>query len=165
MRIVPVGNSGEPAQFVEARTRLHDRLTGQHDHALDEKGRISVPASFRAKLGLVEGSEVVITRHLSDRCVLVYRPDAFEQTLERAESADDEKALMALRVLSGAARTQRIDKLGRVTIPTTLRAFALLEGDCFVIGQDQHIEVWNQAEWETAHDASRFQGLNIHRLL
>jgi len=150
---------------VEPRKRLHDRLTGQHDHSLDEKGRISVPADFRGKLGLVEGAEVVLTRHVSQRCVLIYRPDAFEAVLDRAEQLQTPEADLVCEVLSGSARPMRVDKLGRITVPSTIRAHARLVTDCYVIGQDQRIEVWDREHWESVHDAERFQHFNFNRLL
>ena len=46
-------------------------LEGQHEHTLDSKGRLSVPADFRLALQLTENDELIVTRHLKERCLLV----------------------------------------------------------------------------------------------
>ena len=50
-------------------------LEGQHEHTLDSKGRVSVPSDFRAELNLEENAELIITRHLKERCLLVFWPE------------------------------------------------------------------------------------------
>ena len=47
-------------------------LEGQHEHTLDSKGRLSVPADFRLALQLTENDELIVTRHLKERCLLVF---------------------------------------------------------------------------------------------
>ena len=53
-------------------------VEGQHEHTVDGKGRVSIPSDFRSVLGLEEGAELVVTRHLNERCLLVYWPDAWD---------------------------------------------------------------------------------------
>ena len=39
------------------------------------------------------------------------------------------------------------DKLGRINIPTNLRALAHLEKECVIIGAGNHGEIWSQEKW------------------
>ena len=45
-------------------------LMGEYSHSMDAKGRVSLPADFRAVLG----DSFVITKGL-DNCLFVYGPD------------------------------------------------------------------------------------------
>ena len=42
---------------------------GQHEHTLDSKGRVSIPSDFRVELSLEENAELIVTRHLKERCL------------------------------------------------------------------------------------------------
>ena len=52
---------------VETTSAFGVAVEGQHEHTVDGKGRVSIPSDFRAVLGLTEGMELVVTRHLNER--------------------------------------------------------------------------------------------------
>ena len=58
-------------------------LLGEHDHTLDDKNRLTLPAKLREQLG----DEVVITRGL-DGCLSVYSRAAFEVLAARIGTLD-----------------------------------------------------------------------------
>jgi len=49
-------------------------LLGEHDHALDDKNRLTLPAKLREQLG----DAVFVTRGL-DGCLYAYAPEEFER--------------------------------------------------------------------------------------
>ena len=136
-------------------------LEGQHDHTFDDKGRVSIPAEFRATLALDEGAELVVTRHFNQRCLLIFLPEpwtAFKAVIEGAEPA---VRPVLRRVVAGSARRVKVDRLGRIQIPQVLRKFAQLEGKCFVVGQGDRMELWDEAVWNEMFDPDSLQGHDL----
>ncbi len=124
---------------------------GSHEHKLDAKGRLSIPANFRNDLSLVEGSELIITRHLDERCLLVFWPEAWTRFLENAASLPRAQATQVKRIVRGYHRRIRLDRLGRVQLPQMLRKYARLDGSCLVMGQGQALEIWDEKVSEDQH--------------
>jgi len=62
--------------------------------------------------------------------------------------------------ISGAAECP-IDKLGRVLIPPTLRAYALLEKDVVFAGMGKMFELWSRERWteEIKRAEENFEGM------
>src|SRR5204863_1548992 len=58
-------------------------LLGQHEHALDDKNRLTLPARLREQLG----DRVVVTRGL-DGCLYVYAADAWTKLANRVGTPD-----------------------------------------------------------------------------
>lgn len=159
--------SGEQAPHDEvpdertADTRAPVDLEGQHDHAVDDKGRVSIPVAFRAALDLSTGDEVVVTRHLKDRCLRLYTQAAWAAFKARIEADRSQTGNVLRRVVKGSARAARVDRLGRVLLPNALRQFAQLDGRCYVVGQGVCMELWDVEIWEQTHDPQRYSELDL----
>lgn len=139
-------------------------LEGQHDHTVDEKGRISVPAEFRAALALEEGAELVVTRHLKEHCLRLFTVPAWDDFKRRAAAGDRALNAAVQRVMVGSARRVKLDRLGRVQVPQVLRQFAQLEGKCFVMGQGRFMELWDTAVWDRTHGPEQYAALDLSTL-
>jgi len=118
---------------------------GEYEHSLDVKGRLAIPARFRALLG--EGA--VITRGF-DPCLIIYPPDVWRTFAERLDSLS--VAQMAARsiqrfVFSGATECE-FDRQGRVLVPAFLRGYAGLSESAVVVGQYSRIEIWDNRRWQ-----------------
>ena len=136
-------------------------LEGKHDHTVDDKGRVSIPAEFRNALGLEEGDEVIVTRHLQERCLRLFWPEAWTDYRNQAAAAPKPVATAIKRVVGGTARRVRVDRLGRIQIPLVLRRYAELEGKCFVMGQGRSIEIWATDVWDATHGPERYADLDL----
>jgi MraZ protein len=118
---------------------------GEHQHTLDAKGRVILPARFRERL-----SSGLVFAPSQDRCIDVYPMTAFERRIEelRAIPREDQRARAYLRVLMAGAQEDRPDAQGRVTIPPRLREYAGLDKELTVNGADDKVEIWDRATWE-----------------
>jgi MraZ protein len=117
---------------------------GQFQHSLDEKGRLTVPASFRELL--VDGAYV--TQGFDQNLKLLTEP-AFEAMAEKVNQlSDTNPQIRKLRRLffANASRVE-MDRLGRVLIPQFLREFARLESDAVIVGVGKTIEIWSPESW------------------
>ncbi|MEE2787945.1 MAG: AbrB/MazE/SpoVT family DNA-binding domain-containing protein [Myxococcota bacterium] len=136
-------------------------VEGQHEHTVDGKGRVSIPSEFRIALGLVEGSELVVTRHLNERCLLIYWGEAWSNLKARIHDAPPKVANAIRRVVCGAARRVKLDRLGRIQIPQTFRSYAELEGKCFLMGQGSVIECWSMSVWDLTHGPEAYSEFDL----
>lgn len=121
-------------------------LTGEYRHALDDRGRVAVPARFRPRLS----AGTTITRWL-DTCVAVYPRDAWEELAEklRALPLTNPQARQFSRFMASGAVDAELDKQGRLLVPQYLRTYAgLAIGEVVVVGALNHLEIWNPSAWE-----------------
>ncbi len=126
-------------------------FVGEFQHALDEKGRITIPARFREGLG----DRFIVTRGL-DSCLFVY-PMAEWQLLEaRLKSLPLTKAdaRAFVRFLFSGAYECELDRQGRIMLPAVLRQYAGLEKDAVVIGVSTRVEIWSADRWASYVAAS-----------
>ncbi|MBI5561853.1 MAG: division/cell wall cluster transcriptional repressor MraZ [Deltaproteobacteria bacterium] len=120
---------------------------GRYVHAIDPKGRLSIPSRFRETLRDRYDSRLVVTSY--DGCLLAY-PSAewqiLEEKVEQLPSFNkDTKAF--LRFFYSGATDCPIDKLGRILVPQELRGCAKLDKDVVVVGAFKRIEIWDKTEW------------------
>jgi MraZ protein len=135
---------------------------GEHQHSLDAKGRVILPARFRDQL---EGGAVMAKA--LDGCLAVYPNAEFAQVAARLNDARNRGARerQAARTFFAGAVEIMPDKQGRVAIPPTLREYAALDRDVIVAGNFDHIELWDAQrfrEHDRAGTASIVEGEGIN---
>ena len=112
---------------------------------LDDKGRLILPAKFRAELA----DGLVITRG-QERCLYVFSEHEFSEMHDRIRRAPvtSKQARDYLRVFLSGAHPETPDKQHRVTIPQSLRDYAGLDRELAVIGAGSRAEIWDVHAWE-----------------
>jgi MraZ protein len=118
---------------------------GEHEHTLDEKKRLTLPAKFRDALA----GGCVVTRGM-DGCLYVFTSDAWERfvsvRLEGLDPFSKEARQMSRFMFAGAAEAEP-DKQGRIALPAALVAHARLDREVVVAGVRDHIEIWDRTSW------------------
>jgi len=117
-------------------------FVGAHERQLDDKGRVALPATYRAHLGehcyLVKGT---------DKCVEVIPSEAFEQFGRELIAKVDrgELSLNRQRAMASSAVLVTLDRQGRVNIDEKLRTYAdiSLESQVIVAGNLVKLEIWS----------------------
>ncbi len=125
---------------------------GQYDHSIDDKSRLTLPARFRDSLA----GGVVLSKGL-DRSVDVYPADAWRSSIaDRIGGLDplSSEARTLQRLFFGGAAEDTPDKQGRVLLPAHLIRYGNLTKDVTVIGNNDHLEIWDRAVW-----AERLEGI------
>jgi MraZ protein len=117
-------------------------LLGEHEHSLDDKNRLTLPAKLRLELG----ERVVVTSGL-DGCVYIYAVSEWEQLAKRVGTLDalSREARTMQRFFFGSASDVELDKQGRIVIPANL--LTDLGREVTVLGVYDHLEVWARAAW------------------
>jgi len=123
---------------------------GSYTHAIDHKGRVSIPARFRRQLSGEADETFVIVRGL-ETCIALYPADEFRRLDERlrARSFSDETNRRYQRTMLYESRDETLDAQGRVALPPRLIEHAQLKKDVLVVGLLDHLELWNPERFET----------------
>jgi MraZ protein len=135
---------------------------GVFEHAIDAKGRTSLPAKIREVLAANYDERLIVTTGL-DPCLHAYPVrewEALEVALARRSVLEPGiKQLMRLYV--AGAQECPVDKLGRVLIPPSLRAHAGLEKEVVWAGMVKVIELWSASGWAKAREEALAQAGNV----
>lgn len=118
---------------------------GEHNHTIDAKGRIIVPAKFREELG----DEFVVTLGL-DGCLFVYPNDEWNNFVNELKGLPGNKEARQLQryFMAGAAQCEA-DKQGRILIPQKLREHAGIDKELVFVGVLNKIEIWSKERWDS----------------
>jgi len=121
---------------------------GRYEHAVDGKGRVSVPSGFRVELQRRSESAPIITPH-QDHLVL-HPADAWEKTEQELLAMPDlDPDVQRYRLLMlGDATACPIDGQGRILMPAFMRSLAALDGKAAIVGVLDRIEIWSPARYE-----------------
>jgi MraZ protein len=120
-------------------------LMGHAPAKVDEKGRLKIPASFRKVIEEKFGSDCFITSTDGERALIYPMPVwyDFQGRLSKVPSTSMAKAKL-LEKVNYFGQTGTIDQQGRVLIPSILRNVAGISEDVVVIGNSDHLIVWNE---------------------
>jgi MraZ protein len=124
---------------------------GLHERQLDDKGRVALPAAFRADLGdrcyLMVGDS---------RCIDVYSANEFEararEMIEAVKRGDE--TITRQRAFAHSATVATVDKQGRITVEEKLREFARipLSSKVVVTGNLDRVELWSESVYTEISD-------------
>lgn len=118
---------------------------GEHEHTIDDKNRLTLPARFRTALA----GGVVLTRGL-DACLDVYTRADWDALVEARLAPLDpfsREARELMRFFFSAATDAELDRQGRVLVPPALARHAKLGRDVVVAGVRDHLEIWDRKAW------------------
>ena len=126
---------------------------------LDAKGRMAIPARHRDALMHTGEGRLVLTAH-PHRCLLLYPATAWEPIRAKILAAPSLEAQSAMvrRLLVGFAEDLEMDSAGRILVSPSLRQYAGLEKEVWLVGQGNGLELWSDAGWKAQQEAIFAQG-------
>jgi len=141
-------------------------FTGEYRHSVDGKGRMAVPARFRAQLQ----TGAVVSRWLDD-CLAIHTKASWDALAEKVAALPitDPTARRFQRFVFAAAIPADLDAQGRVLLPGYLRDAVGLTNEAVIVGSRDHAEIWSPAGWAEYSQAlddpqalaDAFEGLGI----
>lgn len=116
---------------------------------LDGKGRLAMPARYRAHFAGSAQSTWVVTIDTEETCLLMYPAQAWQVIEEKLQALPsfNPEARRIQRLLIGHATEIELDNNGRFLLPPLLREYASLEKKVMLIGQGNKFEIWEEALW------------------
>lgn len=123
---------------------------GHFEHAIDEKGRTSLPSRFREVLTGSDEARLVVTPALGDPCLDVYPVRAWEALEGKLAQLNgfDAEVIEFRRFYVSAAVECDLDKQGRILIPPGMREHAGMEKNVLWLGHGQKAELWARERWQ-----------------
>ena len=125
--------------------------TGSSESTLDDKGRVSIPVRFREQFQ----GDLIITRGL-ERCAWIMTPSAwenFKRNMSNPEFTPEERRFFKDTVID-LKEEVKLDKVGRIAIPSALRNYANLTKECIVVSAGDRLSIWDFGEFN-AHIRKR----------
>lgn len=127
------------------------KFTGQFEHSLDEKGRLTVPSRLRPRLG----DHFVLTIAPPEPCLALYPEPTWSEFCTKLEAASRKDARYRSFVRHLFANTEEVslDAQGRLVVPQALRDYAKIERDVVLVGTLTRVELWSAAGYRLAGGA------------
>lgn len=116
-------------------------MTGEYQHTLDSKGRLSIPARLREDLGSV----FYVTLSM-DKCLAAYSAESWQIFTDKINAMPYVKQRKMRPLFAYAAKCE-LDAQGRILVPQNLRDFAGLTKNVAVVGCGNHAEFWDAESW------------------
>ena len=119
---------------------------GTFEHAIDERGRVAIPARYRR--AFVDGG---VLRVGPEGAVEMYTNTTFEEEVERRLGVEDgnrtQEARRTRRSFLSEAYAVDLDKQGRILVPPQIRERSSLGGKVLIIGCGDYLELWHPDDW------------------
>lgn len=116
---------------------------GRFVHNVDSKGRVAIPAAFRAELAADDtGTPVIATM---EECLALFPAKGwttFVAHLEAFDPVDQRRSDLMLFHFGGSSPVEP-DGQGRILIPPDLRERARLGREVSIVGLNDRIEIWD----------------------
>jgi MraZ protein len=125
-------------------------LTGEYQHVVDEKGRVLVSNKLRAQIDAdMHGSNFYLV--LGANGILCLYPEKYFEricsTLGPSSAAPDESVAFERMSFALASKVE-LDGQGRLLLNDRLRRRAGLRDHITLVGVRNHIEIWNDEDWD-----------------
>ncbi len=117
-------------------------------NGVDPKGRLSIPADYRAVLGRRSGDEaILISLHERADCLIAcdvgQGAREFAKLNDRYGAAETAESDQAARLALGSATRAAYDANGRIVLPADLRDLSGIKDCAFFMGVGDRFEIWN----------------------
>jgi MraZ protein len=122
---------------------------GNDIYSVDHKGRVFIPAKFRAVLTEEDEGSFYIVRGFETSLLLFPLSGWDEFVGGFADKRYSQKSVReAIRAFSYAAERLSMDSQGRVVLPGALRDYSKIEDEVFFLGAINKIELWSPSVYE-----------------
>ncbi|MES2677243.1 MAG: division/cell wall cluster transcriptional repressor MraZ [Pseudomonadota bacterium] len=115
------------------------------ENKIDKKGRVSLPAQFRASLASQDSSGIIVYESFVNDCIEgcdISRIKQLSESIDNLDPFSSKRDAMATTVLGGAIQLP-LDGDGRIILPESLLKKAGLGEKAVFIGKGPTFEIWN----------------------
>ncbi|MGV1949731.1 division/cell wall cluster transcriptional repressor MraZ [Agrobacterium vitis] len=141
-----------------------NRFLSNATNRIDTKGRVSVPAAFRAVLVERGIQELYCFQDFTFPAISIGGPDLLER-YERQIVGEDPFSPVANEMsllVHGGGVFMRLDSEGRLMVTDFIRDFTGIASEVTFVGRSDHFQVWQPQAFHEAQAAAR-RGLGLKR--
>lgn len=117
---------------------------GQYNHVIDEKSRLTIPSKLRTQL-----SEKVYVSKGFDGCLEIRSDEEFKKYSSKLAglTGTNSKVRALTRQIMSYSDDPTFDNAGRIKIASNLLQQANIVKEVIIIGNNDHLELWNPLQW------------------
>lgn len=122
-------------------------IIGQYQNAVDNKGRVCLPAKMRKSL-TPEAAESFTIVPSQEACLFLYPADywnKFVTALNKVKNTKDNRKVK--RKIFGSAEKVELDNQNRISISSSHAAYAGITNEVLFVGNGQYIELWSPVKY------------------
>ncbi len=122
---------------------------GRYSYAVDNKGRIALPAKLRKSVQPAANDMFIITRGF-EQCLFLYPQDEWnilEDSIRNLSPSNPQHRFFVRTLLQWSSDCQ-LDSQARISVPQELLKFAGIENEVLILGVLERIEIWNPKTYE-----------------
>ena len=134
------------------------------ENKLDKKGRVSVPASYRAYLSSLGYNGIICFPSFNNQSIEAWSQDRIEKisnTIDSLNPFDEKKDYFATSILSESINLQ-FDGEGRILITQKLLKHARIKNSMLFVGHGKTFQIWEPTAFEKFR-VSAMKKSNINR--
>ncbi|MHB8790611.1 MAG: division/cell wall cluster transcriptional repressor MraZ [Desulfobulbaceae bacterium] len=130
------------------------RFRSRSEHALDEKGRLNIPARFREVLQHTYTEQLMVTNW--EKSLKAFPVSIWLELEDKLNKERNTQKIAAFvrYVISGVVECP-LDKQGRIHLPGSLREEFRLDKDVVLVGMLDHFEIWDKGAWQDETRSTR----------
>ncbi|MDR1071684.1 MAG: division/cell wall cluster transcriptional repressor MraZ [Rickettsiales bacterium] len=123
---------------------------------IDAKGRVAVPATFRAAVANDGFAGVVLFRSFTGKCIEGMPMSRMEALANATDQMNvfDEKLDELTAMLFADARQLAFDVTGRIVVPPDLLEHAEISGEAVFVGRGKSFQIWEPAAFRNMQAGS-----------
>ena len=135
-----------------------------YENKLDKKGRVSVPASYRAHLSSLGYNGIICFPSFNYQSIEAWSQDRIgkiSETIDSLNPFDEKKDYFATSILSESTNLQ-FDSEGRILITQKLLKHAKIKNSMLFVGHGKTFQIWEPTAFEKFR-VSAMKKSNINR--
>ena len=134
------------------------------ENRLDKKGRVSVPASYRAHLSSLGYNGIICFPSFNNQSIEAWSQDRIEKisnSIDTLNPFDEKKDYFATSILSESINLQ-FDSEGGILLGQKLLKHAKIKNSMLFVGQGKTFQIWEPTNFEKFRVTARKKS-NINR--
>lgn len=134
-----------------------NRFLSNATNRVDAKGRVSVPASFRAVLTRLEVSELYCLQDFVFPAINIGGPDLLSQYETQIEALDpfSEEANRLSLLVHGGGIFMKLDGEGRLMVSDFIRSYTGIMDAATFVGRGRYFQLWEPETFQEKASAAR----------
>jgi MraZ protein len=141
-------------------------FTGEHEHTIDAKQRLAIPAEFREQLDRAEAqADALYIAPGSNGHLWLWPEPTFERMTGALEASllPGEELMDFEEFIFPQSRRLEIDKAGRIRIPEQMLSEFGLGQTVVILGMKDHLELRDPAQWSVRRQQNLSRSAEILR--
>jgi MraZ protein len=121
---------------------------GKSLQVIDNEGRVKIPPRMMDVIRMKYDISNLYLVLVPANTICIYPGEEFEELLERLDDPEEATLSETLEEIYAEAEPCKTDSSGRTAIPPAMMQKAGIQREVFIVGVQDHIEIWDTERWE-----------------